>query len=78
MKEHAEFLSDEQIAAEIAQLVNNPATLKADSQERDRYFADPANATEIKEQQELMNLVIALYEPEFFMTSTYYTVLLTI
>ena len=62
MKEHAEFLSDEQIAAEIAQLVNNPVTLKSDSQERDRYFADPANATEIKEQQELMNLVIALYE----------------
>ncbi len=61
-KEHAEFLTDAQIAAEIAEMAKNPAALKAESEERDAYFTAPANAAEIEEQQTLMDLVTALYE----------------
>ena len=62
MKEHADFLTDAQIAAEVAELAKNPAMLKSESEERNAYFTDPANAAEIEEQQARMDLVIALYE----------------
>ena len=62
MKDHAEFLTEEQIAAEIAEMAKNPAMLTQESEERDAYFSDPANAAEIEEQQARMDLVIALYE----------------
>lgn len=61
-KEHADFLTDAQLAAEIAELAANPALAKTESAERDTYFTDPANAAEIEEQQARMDLVIALYE----------------
>ena len=58
----ADFLTDTQLAAEIAELAANPALAKNESAERDIYFTDPANAAEIEEQQARMDLVIALYE----------------
>lgn len=62
MRDHAEFLTEEQIAAEVAEMVKNPAILKRESEERNAYFTDPANAAEIEEQQARMDLIIALYE----------------
>lgn len=62
MREHADFLTDAQIAAEVAEMAKNPAMLKSESEERNAYFTDPANAAEIEEQQTRMDLVIALYE----------------
>ena len=62
MKDHAEFLTEEQIAAEVAEMAKNPAILKRESEERSAYFTDPANAAEIEEQQARMDLIIALYE----------------
>ena len=62
MKEHAEFLTEEQHAAEVAEMAKNPSILKRESEERSAYFTDPANVAEIEEQQARMDLVIALYE----------------
>jgi hypothetical protein len=62
MKEHAEFLTEEQLAAEVAEMAKNPSILKCESEERSAYFTDPANVAEIEEQQARMDLVIALYE----------------
>lgn len=61
MKDHAEFLTDEQLAAEVAEMAKNPAMLKRESDERAAYFTDPVNAAEIEEQQARMDLIIALY-----------------
>lgn len=62
MRDHAEFLTEEQIAAEVAEMVKNPEMTKKESDERYAYFTAPANAKEIEEQQARMELVIALYE----------------
>lgn len=62
MKDHADYLTEEQLAAEIAEMKKNPAILKRDSEERDAYFSDPANAAEIAKQQAQMDLIIALYQ----------------
>lgn len=61
-KEHAEYRTDAEIAAEVDKLMANFDEEYAEqSAERDAYFDDPANAEEIAEQQARMDLVIALY-----------------
>lgn len=64
MKDHAEFLTEEQIAAEVEQMKREieSGAISAEEKERNAYFSDPANAAEIEEQQARMDLVIALYE----------------
>ncbi len=64
MREHAEFLTDEQIATEVAQIKKDIANgiVSDEEKERNAYFTDPANAAEIEEQQARMDLIIALYE----------------
>lgn len=63
-KDHAEYLTDEQIAAEVAQMAQDikAGKISEDEAERDAYFTDLANAADIEEQQARMDLVIALYE----------------
>ncbi len=62
-KDHAEYLTDEQLAAEVSHIAANLETTYAEqSAERDAYFNDPANAEEIEEQQARMDLVIALHK----------------
>jgi hypothetical protein len=62
MRDYAEFLTEEQIVAEVTEMAKNPAILKHESEERSVFFTNPANAEEIEEQQSRMDLVIALYE----------------
>lgn len=64
MKEHADFLTEKELAEEIANIKKEIASgvISREEQERDAYFSDPANAAEIEEQQARMDLVIALYE----------------
>ena len=64
MKDHAEFLTKKQIAAQIAEMKRmlQDGTIYDESNKRHAYFTDPANAAEIEEQQAKMDLVIALYE----------------
>lgn len=62
-KEHAEYLTDEQIAAEVADLAKNlDKEYDEQSRERDAYFTDPANAEKINELFAWMELVEALYK----------------
>lgn len=62
-KDHAEYLTDEQIAAEVAELAKNlDAKYEEQSRERDAYFNDPANAEEIDKMFARMDLVEALYK----------------
>ena len=62
-KDHAEYLTDEQIAAEVADLAKNlDAKYAEQSRERDAYFNDPANAKEIDKMFARMELVEALYK----------------
>ena len=48
-KDHAEYLTDEQIAAEVAQIAEDikAGRISDDEAERDAYFNDPANAEEV-------------------------------
>ena len=59
-KDHAEYLSEEQIAAEVAELAKEIASGKKDEDEleRDAYFSDPKNADEIEAMLERMMQVI--------------------
>ena len=63
-KDHAEYRTEAQIAAEVEEMMRDIKTGKIsdDEAERDAYFYDPANAAAIEEQQARMDLVIALYE----------------
>ena len=62
-KDHAEYLTDEQIAAEVADLAKNlDAKYDEQSRERDAYFNDPANAEEIDTMFARMKLVETLYK----------------
>ena len=63
MKEHARYLNDRELSAEIAKLKNEikNGTIYNESKERDAYFADPVNQRENAEIQERMDLVTALY-----------------
>lgn len=62
-KDHAEYLTNEQIAAEVARLSKNlGAEYEKQSRERDAYFSDPANANEIKAMFARMELVEAMYK----------------
>lgn len=56
MKKH---YTDAELIADIRDVVagNDPS-----EKERDAYFADPANAADIEEQQSRMDLVIALHQ----------------
>ena len=63
MKDHAEYLTDEQIAAEVAELAKNlDKEYEEQSKERDAYFSDPKNADEIETMLTKMKLVEALYK----------------
>lgn len=63
-KDHAEYLTDEQIAAEIAEMIRDieAGKISEDEAERDAYFNDPANAEEINALFARMELVEALYK----------------
>lgn len=62
-KDHAEYLTDEQIAAEVADLAKNlDKKYDEQSQERDAYFTDPANAEEVNDLFARMELVETLYK----------------
>lgn len=63
-KDHAEYLTDEQIAAEIEEMRRDieSGKISEDEAERDAYFADPANAGEVAELFARMKLVETLYK----------------
>jgi len=62
-KDHAEYLTDEQIAAEVAALGKNlDAEYAEQSRERDAYFTDPENAEEIAAMFARMEIVEAMYK----------------
>lgn len=63
-KDHAEYLTEEQIAAEIEQMKKDieAGKISEDEAERDAYFNDPANAEEIEAMFARMELVEALYK----------------
>jgi len=63
-KDHAAYLTDEQIAAEVAQMAKDIQTGKVseDEAERDAYFTNPANAGEIDEMFARMDLIKSMYE----------------
>ena len=63
-KKHAEYLTDEEIAAEIAQLAKDVKSGKIsdDEAERNAYFTDPANAGEVAAMFARMKLVEELYK----------------
>ena len=62
--DHAEYLTEEQIAAEVAKMAEaiKNGEKSADEAERDAYFADPANAEEAAAMFARMELVEALYK----------------
>ena len=63
-KDHAEYLTDEQIAAEVERLKREieEGKISEDEAERDAYFTDPANAEEIDQMFARMKLVEDLYK----------------
>ena len=63
-KDHAEYLTDEQIAAEVERLKRDieEGKISEDEAERDAYFNDPANAEEIAQTFARMKLVEDLYK----------------
>ncbi len=63
-KDHSEYLTDEQIAAEIAQMNSDIAAgRKSDDElERDAYFENPDNADEVAEMMARMKLVEEMYK----------------
>ena len=64
MNDHAKYLTEEELIAEIAQIKRDieRSVIDPEEKERNAYFTDPANAAEIEEQQARMDLIIALYE----------------
>ena len=64
MKDHARYMTDAELDAEIKQIkkmIEN-GEISEEEKERNAYFSDPANAAEIAEQQAKMDLIISLYE----------------
>ena len=62
-KDHAEYRTERQLAAEVAALRKNlDAEYAEQSRERDAYFTDPANAEEVAAMFARMELVEALYK----------------
>ena len=68
MKDHARYLSLEELAAEIRTIKKNleNGVIDKETQVRDDYFTDPANAAEIAKQQAQMDRIIALYNAKKF------------
>ena len=62
--DHARYMTDAELTAEVARVKSEieAGTVSDDEVERDAYFADPANAAEIEEQQARMDLIIALHK----------------
>ena len=63
-KDHAEYRTDEQLAAEIDEIMRDvkAGKISEDEAERDAYFNDPANAEEIAAMFARMELVEAMYK----------------
>ena len=63
-KDHAEYRTDEQIAAEIEEMRRDieAGKISEDEAERDAYFTDPANAEEIEAMFARMAIVEELYK----------------
>lgn len=63
-KYHAEYRTDEQIIAEIDEMMRDikAGKISEDEAERDAYFTDPANAEEVKELFARMEIIEALYK----------------
>ena len=62
-RDHAAYLTKEQIAAEVAGLAKKlDAEYAEQSKERDAYFTDPANAREVNALFARMELVETLYK----------------
>lgn len=62
-KDHAEYRTDAQIAAEVAELAKNlDAKYDEQSRERDAYFNDPANAAEINAMFSRMKVIEEMYK----------------
>ena len=62
-KDHAEYRTDKQIAAEVAALKKNlDAEYAEQSRERDAYFNDPANAEEAAALFARMEIIEAMYK----------------
>jgi len=63
-KDHAEYRTDEQIAAEIDEMMRDikAGKISEDEAERDAYFTDPANAEEVRELFARMEIIEALYK----------------
>lgn len=62
-KDHAEYLTDQQIAAEVTELTKKlDVKYREQSRERDAYFNDPANAGEVAAMFARMELAEAMYK----------------
>jgi len=62
-KDHADYLTEEQIGAEVAAFGKNlDAEYAEQSRDRDAYFTDPANAGEIAAMFARMEIVEAMYK----------------
>ena len=63
-KQHAAYKTNEQLAAEIAQIARDikQGKISEDETERDAYFTDPANAEEVEATIARMKLVETLYK----------------
>lgn len=61
MREQREY-TDEELIAEIDDIVSHPEKVTEDQAERDAYFTDPANAEEIDQMFARMKLVEDLYK----------------
>ena len=61
--EHARYMTDTELASEISRIKEDIANgiISEDEAERNAYFTDHANATEITNMQNKMDLIIALY-----------------
>lgn len=63
-KDHAEYRTDAQLAAEIKEIMHDIQTgkISEDEAERDAYFTDPENAEEVKAMFARMELIETLYK----------------
>lgn len=63
-KDHADYLTDEQIITEIRQIKQNikDGKISEDEAERNAYFTDPKNAKKVTELFARMKLVETLYK----------------
>ena len=64
MKDHADYATEEEIDADLAEILERAkAGIRSEDElERDAYFNDPANADEIAEMFARMELVEAMYK----------------